>query len=152
MTPELAKFLAGSRWEEIPAAARREAQRAILNIAGCVLAGRADPAVRLLADTFPEDDALIDAAAATAQDYDDTHLPTVIHATPPLAGALFSLARRREVTGAQFLHAWVLGMETTCRLGNAVTPGHYERGWHITSTCGIFGAAVSPGKLLNLDE
>ena len=150
MTGELARFLAASRWEEIPTAARNEAKRAILNIAGCVLAGRADPAVRILRSAFPEDDALIDAAAATAQDYDDTHLPTVIHVTPPLAGALFSLARKQAVSGAQFLHAWVLGMETTCRLGNAVTPGHYERGWHITSTCGIFGAAVSAGKILNL--
>ena len=152
MTRELAQFLAGSRWDDIPAAARREGKRAILNIAGCVLAGRADPAVRILRSAFPEDDALIDAAAATAQDYDDTHLPTVIHVTPPLAGALFSLARTQAVSGAQFLHAWVLGMETTCRLGNAVTPGHYERGWHITSTCGVFGAAVSAGKLLDLNE
>ena len=152
MTGELARFLAASRWEDIPAAARREAKRAILNIAGCVVAGRTDPAVRILRSTFAEDDALIDAAAATAHDYDDTHLPTVIHATPPLAGALFSLARTQAVNGAQFLHAWVLGMETTCRLGNAVTPGHYERGWHITSTCGIFGAAVAAGKLLNLNE
>ena len=152
MTGELARFLAESRWEDIPAAARKEAKRAILNIAGCVLAGRADPAVRILRDTFPEDDALIDAAAATAQDYDDTHLRTVIHVTPPLAGALFSLARKQPVSGAQFLHAWVLGMETTCRLGNAVTPGHYERGWHITSTCGVFGAAAAAGKILKLDE
>ncbi len=152
LTSELARFLAASRWEDIPAAARHEAKRAILNIAGCVLAGRADPAVRILRSTFPDDDALIDAAAATAQDYDDTHLRTVIHVTPPLAGALFALARKQPVSGAQFLHAWVLGMETTCRLGNAVTPGHYERGWHITSTCGIFGAAASAGKVLNLDE
>lgn len=152
MTSELARFLAASRWEDIPAAARHEAKRAILNIAGCVLAGRADPAVRILRSTFPDDDALIDAAAATAQDYDDTHLRTVIHVTPPLAGALFALARKQPVSGAQFLHAWVLGMETSCRLGNAVTPGHYERGWHITSTCGIFGAAASAGKVLNLDE
>jgi 2-methylcitrate dehydratase PrpD len=152
LTGELARFLAASRWEDIPAAARKEAQRAILNIAGCVLAGRDDPAVRILRTTFPEDDALIDAAAATAQDYDDTHLRTVIHVTPPLAGALFSLARKQPASGAQFLHAWVLGMETTCRLGNAVTPGHYERGWHITSTCGIFGVAASVGKLFNFDE
>ena len=43
-------------------------------------------------------------------------------------------------------------METTCRLGNAVTPGHYERGWHITSTCGVFGATAAAGKILQLNE
>jgi 2-methylcitrate dehydratase PrpD len=131
---------------------RREGRRAILNIAGCIVAGREDPAVAILRRVFPTEDALIDAAAATAHDYDDTHLRTVIHATPPVAGALFSLARRRSVSGADFLHAFILGMETSCRLGNAVTPGHYERGWHITSTCGVFGAAAAAGKLLQLSE
>jgi 2-methylcitrate dehydratase PrpD len=150
LTGELARFLAASRWQDLPAAARREARRSLLNIAGCIVAGREDPAVRILRRSFPEDDALADAAAATAHDYDDTHLRTVIHATPPLAGALFALARRRSVSGTDFLHAFALGMETTCRLGETVTPGHYERGWHITSTCGVFGAAAAAGKILKL--
>ena len=152
LTAELAEVLARSRWDDVPAAVRREATRAVVNIAGCVVAGRADPALGILRRTFPHDEALLDAAAATAHDYDDTHLRTVIHATPPVAGALFSLARSRSVSGPQFLHALVLGMETTCRLGNAVTPGHYERGWHITSTCGVFGATAAAGKILQLNE
>ena len=152
MTEQLAALLAQSRWQDIPPEVRREGTRAILNIAGCVVAGRTDPAVEILARRFPQDDALRDAAAATAHDYDDTHLRTVIHATPPLAGALFSLARSRNVSGPEFLHAFILGMETTCRLGNAVTPGHYERGWHITSTCGVFGAAAAAGKVLGLNK
>ena len=151
LTETLAAFLAGSRWQEIPAAIRHEGRRAILNVAGCVLAGREDPAVELLRRTFPQDDALIDAAAATAHDYDDTHLRTVIHATPPVAGVLFALAKEKSVSGVDFLHAFILGMETTCRLGNAVTPGHYERGWHITSTCGVFGAAAAASKILKLN-
>lgn len=152
LTAELAAFLARSRWDDVPAAIRREATRAVVNIAGCVVAGRADPGVAILRETFPQDEALLDAAAATAHDYDDTHLRTVIHATPPVAGALFSLAKSRNVSGPQFLHALILGMETTCRLGNAVMPGHYERGWHITSTCGVFGATAAAGKILRLDE
>ena len=150
MTEQLAAFLAASRWQDIPDPVRREARRALLNIAGCVVAGRDDPAVGLLRKTFPQEEALIVAAAATAHDYDDTHLRTVIHATPPIAGVLWELARR--TSGAEFLHALILGMETTCRLGNAVTPGHYERGWHITSTCGIFGATAAAGKILKLNE
>jgi 2-methylcitrate dehydratase PrpD len=152
LTRELAAFLAGSAWPAIPAAIRREAARGILNVAGCVAAGRSDAALELLRRTFPAEDALLDAAAATAHDYDDTHLRTVIHTGPPVAGALFALARSQPVSGAEFLHAFVLGVETVCRLGNAVTPGHYERGWHITSTCGVFGAAAAAGKVLRLDE
>ena len=47
--------------------------------------------------------------------------------------------------------AHILGIETECRVGLAVMPTHYQRGWHITATCGIFGAAAAAGKLLGLD-
>lgn len=152
LTRELAAFLARSRWQDLPDAVRREGKRAILNVAGCVIAGREDPAVRILQRVFPDDEALGTGAAATAYDYDDTHLPTVIHTGPPVAGALFALARTAPVSGAGFLHAFILGVETSCRVGNAVMPGHYERGWHITSTCGVFGATAAAGKVLGLNE
>ena len=45
----------------------------------------------------------------------------------------------------------ILGIETGCRVGVGVMPTHYRRGWHITATCGIFGAAAAAGKLLGLD-
>ncbi len=48
------------------------------------------------------------------------------------------------------MHAFILGAEVECRIGNAVSPGHYARGWHITSTCGVFGAAAGCAKLLGL--
>ena len=151
-TRSLARFIAESRWEEVPAAIRHEGKRGILNALGCILAGRDDPAVELVRRVFPEDEALIDAAAATAHDYDDTHLPSVIHATPPVAAAVFSLARKHTTSGAELLHAFILGVETSCRMGSAVMPGHYERGWHITSTCGVFGAAAAASRLLHLNE
>jgi len=152
LTSALARFLAQSRWEDVPAAIRHEGKRGILNALGCILAGREDPAIAIVRKVFPLEDALIDAAAATAHDYDDTHLPTVIHATPPVAAVVLSIARQQKVSGAQLLHAFVLGVETSCRMGNAVMPGHYERGWHITSTCGVFGATAAAAKLLRLDE
>lgn len=151
-TAALAAFVASSSWEDVPPAIRNEGKRGILNVLGCILAGREDPAVELVRKVFPLEDALIDAAAATAHDYDDTHLRTVIHATPPVAAAVFSLARQNKVSGAELLHAFILGVETTCRIGNAVMPGHYEHGWHITSTCGVFGAAAAAAKLLHLNE
>jgi 2-methylcitrate dehydratase PrpD len=152
LTSALARFIAQSRWQDVPATVRHEGQRGILNALGCILAGRDDPAIAIVRKVFPLEDALIDAAAATAHDYDDTHLPTVIHATPPVAAIVLSVARKQQVSGAELLHAFVLGVETTCRMGTAVTPGHYERGWHITSTCGVFGGTVAAAKLLRLDE
>ena len=91
-------------------------------------------------------------AAANALDFDDTHLPTVIHPGPPVAAALFSLAAHRKFSGGELLQAYVLGVEAACRIGNAVSPEHYRRGWHITSTCGVFGAAAAAAHVLHLNR
>ena len=65
-----------------------------------------------------------------------------------LLGALLALAELRTVCGPDLLTAFVLGFEIECRVGLAVSPGHYPKGWHITSTCGVFGAAAGAAKLL----
>jgi 2-methylcitrate dehydratase PrpD len=51
----------------------------------------------------------------------------------------------------RMLEAFAAGAEVTCRIGLGVSPGHYARGWHITSTSGVFGAAAACARLLNLD-
>ncbi|XBS70036.1 MmgE/PrpD family protein [Acerihabitans sp. KWT182] len=96
--------------------------------------------------------ALINGIASHVFDYDDTHLKTVIHPAGPVASAILALSEFRGVSGAEFIHALVLGIETECRIGNAVFPDHYDIGWHITGTAGVFGAAAAVGKLLGLDE
>jgi 2-methylcitrate dehydratase PrpD len=81
-----------------------------------------------------------------------THLKTIIHPAGPVASALFALAEYMPVSGSELLHAFILGVETECRIGNAVCPEHYEAGWHITGTAGVFGSAAASGKLLKLNE
>jgi 2-methylcitrate dehydratase PrpD len=95
--------------------------------------------------------AFLNAAGANVFDYCDTHLPTVVHPTAPLAPAALAMAELQRVTGPQLLTAFVLGFEMECRVGQAISPGHYPKGWHITSTCGVFAAAAAAGKLLELD-
>ena len=56
------------------------------------------------------------------------------------------------MSGEDFVHALVLGVEVECRIGNSVYPNHYDTGWHITGTTGVMGAAAACGKLLGLDE
>ena len=170
-TATLARFVAESRWSDIPRQTRHEGKRALLNWLGCALGGCRDETVdRMLAALSPVSGArtatvigrrekldplnaaLVNAVSSNILDFDDTHMKTVIHPTVPLAGAIFALAEHRPVTGAQLLHAFVLGTEVECRIGNALTSEHYERGWHITATCGVFGAAAAAGKLLGLNE
>src|SRR5579862_9382787 len=169
-TRQLAEFVAGSQWRDVPAAVRREGVRGLLNYVGCALGGCGDEAIalaiRVLAPTFGPSEAgivgrgercdvlnaaFLNAAAANVLEYDDTHLPTVMHPAAPMAPGLFALAEARGASGAELLHAFILGVEASCRVGNAVMPHHYRRGAHITATCGIFGAAAAAAKLLGLD-
>jgi 2-methylcitrate dehydratase PrpD len=166
----LAGFVAGSQWRDIPPAVRREGARGLLNYVGCALGGCGDEAMalalRVLSPSFgptqagiigrtercdPLNAAFLNAASANVLEYDDTHLPTVMHPAAPVAPGLFALAEARGASGAELLHAFILGVETSCRVGDAVMPHHYRRGAHITATCGIFGAAAAAGKLLGLD-
>jgi 2-methylcitrate dehydratase PrpD len=171
VTGRLAEFIVGSRWQDIPQQVRREGMRSVLNFIGCALGGSQDEAVGLAAGVLApyfgpaqagvfgrreRPDALyaafLNAVSANVLEYDDTHLPTVIHPAAPVAPGLFALSEQRSVGGSQLLHAFILGVEAACRIGKAVMPSHYRRGWHITASCGIFGAAAAAGKLLRLDR
>ena len=154
----------------MPPGVRHEGRRSLLNFLGCTLgvAGSLplDQAMRVLLPLSGHERVTVigrterldmlgavflNAVAGNLLDYDDTHLRTVIHPAAPVAPVALALAEARQRSGADMLHAMILGMEVACRLGNAVSPGHYDRGWHITSTCGVFGAAAAAARLLRLD-
>src|SRR6202042_2366107 len=96
--------------------------------------------------------AFLNAAGANVYDFCDPHGRPVIHPTAPVAPALLALAELRRVSGSDLLLAFILGNEIQARIGLAISPSHYNRGWHITSTCGVFGAAAGAGKLAALNE
>jgi 2-methylcitrate dehydratase PrpD len=165
----LGEFVAESTWSSISPVLRHEAGRSLLNYFGCALGSAQDPAVgtavRLMLPSAgdgrvtvigrrerldPMGAAFANAISANLLDYDDTHWQTAIHPTAPVAAALFALAEQRGLSGAEALHALIMGVEVECRIGNAVSPQHYARGMHITATCGVFGAAAASAKLLKL--
>src|SRR5207249_12077624 len=96
--------------------------------------------------------ALLNGMSSHTFDFDDTHLKTVIHPAGPVASAIVALAEYQPSSGMALLQAFALGVEIECRIGNAVYPSHYDVGWHITGTAGVFGAAAAAGKLLGLSE
>jgi 2-methylcitrate dehydratase PrpD len=169
VSERLARFVIEARIDDVPERVLHEAKRSLLNFFGCAIAGSHDAAIEHAAAVLScfagvptatiigrpqRTDALsaafLNAASANVFDFDDTHIPTVIHPTAPIAPPLLALAELRRLTGRDLLLAFVLGVEVACRLGNALSPGHYRRGWHITSTCGVFGAAAASGKILGL--
>ncbi len=165
----LAAFVAGASWDDLGEDVRHQAKRSLLNFIGCALGAAGEPAVaaavRVLGSMggYPEATLIgrsercdilsasaVNAIAGNLHDFDDTHLATVIHPTAPVAPVVLALAERGGTSGAELLLALALGMEVACRIGNAVTPDHYARGWHITATCGVFGAAAAAARLLGL--
>ena len=171
VTKTLAKFIVNHRPDDVPEKVRHEAARSFLNWVGCAVGasrhetvenalaalgefsgpreatvlGRADKLDVMLA-------ALMNGITSHTFDFDDTHLKTVIHPSGPVASAILALSEHRLFNGKDFLHAFILGVEAECRIGNSVYPQHYDVGWHITGTAGVFGAAAAAGRLLGLSE
>jgi len=168
-TKTLSSFVVESRFEQLPQDVIHEAKRALLNFVGCAVGGSREPAVdiairalapfsgaptaKLLARSERFDPlyaAVMNGLTGHVFEYDDTTPMNYIHPTPPVGAALFAYASANRTTGRDFLHAFLMGFEVESRVGNAVYPSHYNAGWHITATAGVFGAAAAVGKLLGL--
>jgi 2-methylcitrate dehydratase PrpD len=173
-TAELTRTLAAQAsavaYEAVPDPVRTLARQCILDYYGVALAGAADPLARILLDEAldaggaPQASviadaarlpilaaALVNGAAGHALDYDDVNLAMPGHTTVAILPALLALAEHRKSSGREVIAAFVAGYETACRIGSALRPGHYERGFHATGTVGAFGAAAACARLLGLD-
>jgi 2-methylcitrate dehydratase PrpD len=171
ITQILAKFVAthpSRGWND---AVDHEAHRTFLNWVGCAVgaakhesAQAALGAVRML-EPAPQSSilgrgdkvdmasaALVNGITSHTFDFDDTHLKTIIHPAGPVASAVLALAEVINASGREVIDATVLGIDVSCRMGNALYPEHYDRGWHITGSTGTLGAAAACARLLDLDE
>ncbi len=170
VTQTLAAWIVSVQSQDIPAAVRREGVRTFVNWLGCAVGGAhhetvdralaglarfSGPATATVIGRRERLDelhaALINGISSHVLDFDDTHLKTIIHPAGPVASALLAVAETQSVSGAEFITALIVGIEVECRIGNAVYPDHYDRGWHITGTAGVFGAAAAVGRLRGLN-
>lgn len=171
VTRTLARYVVSAKFADLPSAVRKEAARTLLNWVGCTVGGShhetVDAAVSALAPFSGPAQAsilgrkerfdilhaaLINGISSHVLDYDDTHARNIIHPAGPVISAILALCEHRMVSGSDFVNALVAGIDVECRIGNAVYPQHYDTGWHITGTAGVFGAAAAAGKLLGLSE
>ena len=167
---QLATYACAESFANLPDATVRAARRAILDTVGVMVAGsRESTAARarklvkhrsideativgtpLRASI--EDAALVNGVAAHALDYDDVQASLSGHPSVPVLPAALALAERSRKSGADFLTAFVVGVEIEAKIGRALNPAHYEVGWHATSTLGVFGATAAAGKRLGLSH
>jgi 2-methylcitrate dehydratase PrpD len=155
----------------LPPEVAREAKRSFINVVGTSVGASAHPGVEAIlaaarelgvAELAPVPgrservdvhfSALATGFAGHLDDFDDTHLATVIHPAASVLAVLTALAPETKPSGEKALMAFALGCEAQLRVGVSISPEHYDRGWHITGTCGVIGCAVTASLLLGLDE
>jgi 2-methylcitrate dehydratase PrpD len=170
LTRTLAAFVIRSRFEDIPKPVRHEAKRALVNWMGCALGGAHHEAIGTAVTALAPfsgpaqsqivgrserldclNAALINGMSAHVLDFDDTHAGTLLHPSVPVVSSLLAISERRTLPGAEFLHAFILGVDVECRVANALRGAHNETSY-ITGTAGVLGSAVAVGRTLGLDE
>ncbi len=170
VTHILADFVATHPSKGWSDAIEREAHRTLLNYFGCAIGASRHPTLESALATVNEFDpapqatlfgrrervdmanaAMLNGISSHTFDFDDTHLRTIIHPAGPVASAALALAEHTGAGGRLLVDAVVLGVDVTCRVGNAIYPDHYDRGWHITGSTGMVGAAAACARLAGLD-
>jgi len=170
VTQTLARFVAAHPSRGWNDAVEREAHRTFMNWVGCAVgaatheAPQAALAGLMMLQPAPQATvlgrsekldmagaALLNGISSHTFDFDDTHLKTIIHPAGPVASAALALAEHTGASGRELIDALVLGIDVSCRVGNAMYPDHYDRGWHITGSTGTLGAAAACARLLKLD-
>jgi len=103
--------------------------------------------------------ALANGIGIHADDYDDTQLAVgadrvyglLTHPTVPVLPAALAIAETSGLSGQNLMLAYHIGVEVESKIAEAISPRHYQDGFHSTGTCGVFGAAAAAAKLRGLD-
>ena len=183
MTPEttvlqeISRFAAGVRDGKVEDGILQDARRRVTDIIGIALAASGIEPARVVgavieswggegqASVIGRDDrypaasaALVNGTLAHALDYDDTHLPSVLHPSAAVVPAALAAAEASGASGRDLFTAVAAGDELAVRvgmagydeeLGNSV---FFEKGLHATSIAGTLGGALASAMLYGLDE
>lgn len=172
ITRELAEFVAKTSYDALPVEVRERAKWFVTDMFGIAVRARqeAESTPGLLAAVerlglgqgkagvigdersySPPAAALVNGTLAHSLDFDDTHARGSLHPSAPIVPAALAAAEMTGAGGRELLAAIVAGYEVQIRLSLALVPqDHYDRGFHPTATCGVFGAAAAAGRVFGL--
>lgn len=171
LVQELAKRVLEFDSRQLTPRAILQAKASILDTIGVTLAGYQEPCTKILLRTpgvatapgpaliFGSshrtsvlDAALINGTASHALDFDDFSGVMGGHQSVPLVSMLIALAEERGGSAIDLIAAYVMGVEVQIRFARAVNFHHYDKGWHPTSTLGVFGATAAACHFLRLNH
>src|SRR6267378_4043629 len=179
LTEYVGNFVWQTKYEDIPGEVIELGKKSILDSLGLALAGSKAQSGALCRQyletigvcdgkstiigsgrkTSPRFAAFVNGVSIHADDFDDTQLAVakdrvyglLVHPTVPVLPAILALAERGGVSGKQLTLAYHVGVEVECKIAEAISPRHYQDGFHSTGTCGPFGSAAACAKLLHFE-
>lgn len=179
LTSEVSDFVAGTSLRDVPAEVLKLAKRSILDGLGLAVAGARSRGAQIARAEIASYQsqvressvlgtgeraparfaAFANGLAIHADDYDDTQLAVspdrvyglLTHPTAPVLPPVLALAERRELSGAEALIAYLVGVEVETKVCEAINPRHYDDGFHATATVGTIGAGAAAARALGLD-
>ena len=174
MTEKFAEFCEQLRYEDLSLDVIKRTKLLILDTVGIIIRARHDAestsslvsaieklemsngSCQVFSDNksySPSAAALLNGTLAHSLDFDDTHAEASLHSSAPILAAALAAAEMNKSSGQQLITACVVGYEIQIRLGLAGgSSSHYNKGFHPTATCGIFGAAAAAGYLMGLTK
>ncbi len=178
-THRVAEFIAKTQYADIPHAVIELGRKSILDGLGLALAGSVAATGRIVREYLeqlgltpggatvigsrlqftPRFAAFANGIGIHADDYDDTQLAAapdrvyglLTHPTAPCLPAALAIAETGRLSGRDLMLAYHVGVEVECKIAEAISPRHYEAGFHSTGTCGTFAAAAAAMKLYRAD-
>ncbi|WP_405970528.1 MmgE/PrpD family protein [Streptomyces sp. NBC_00988] len=170
VTEQVGRFVTGVDLTALPQQVTERATVVLLDTIGCLLGGWSTPEAARLTELLdrrgncgsapvvgstrraaPEIAALVNGTLIAALGYDDVARVMGGHPSGAVVAAIVAETGRRTIGGPEALGAYVLGVEISARVGNALGPEHSRRGWHTTATAGVFGAVAALARLRGLD-
>ncbi|WP_254861520.1 MmgE/PrpD family protein [Halovivax gelatinilyticus] len=172
ITESLAAYCATTAGTELPPETTAQAKRVLLDTIGIAIGSQRARSTPIVLDSIADLDggggsttvlatgerlqppyaAMANGALAHSLDFDETHRAGSVHAAAPVLGAALAAGEDHDASGSELLAAFVGGYEVTARLGMALnSEAHYARGFHATSTCGVFGAAAATCMIAGAD-
>lgn len=164
----LADWAADLSWEDIPADVQQAAVTHFVDAYGVALAASRTPFGRGLLDGLDDVDegsalvvgssrrvdpmraAVLNGTLVHGLEYDDTHIPSIVHGSGVALAAALSQAHRPGTTAGDLLTAFVITWEAMIRLG-LLAPGAYQaRGFQTAAVTGAPAAALAVGRLRGL--
>ena len=172
LSEQLAEFVWSRGSEQIGPEIWEKAKQFFMDALGCAIAGANEPAVKIVLESRrgvagrpiatviggggerldAESAAMVNGTAAHIHDFDDGTTAMRGHPSCVMLPTVLACGEECGSTGAEVLCAYIVGIEVCGLLGRGLNPAHYTRGWHNTSTIGIFGATAAAGKLMGLNK